>query len=166
MSSHHFDLSKSALTTTRSNPLSMSVIGGGVRAGPLEVYGPPKAPVAAPNHDKMAGRPSGALPDYGKPHQRLPSMKFSEPTYRIIKRNEAIPGRESAQDLLYAGADDLHERYGSRLGSGVRSGIVKGEGRVTLSPSEQAQVSRVEHIPHMQRASLPPAPAPAIPQWQ
>lgn len=167
MSSHHFDLSKSALKTSRSNPLSMTVIGG-ARTGPLEMYGPPKpraAPVAV-DLSKMAGRPSGATAEYGKPHNRVPSMKYSEPTYRIIKRNEAIPGRESAKDLLYAGADDLQERYGSRLGSSMASGtgaaFGKDESGLTLSPSEQAQAFSAAPAPQMQRASLPPSwPAPA-----
>jgi hypothetical protein len=60
----------------------------------------------------MAGKPSGLVPEY-RLQTQVPRMDYDHPTYQIIKRNDALPGRDSAKSLIYSGIDEPDDRFGT-----------------------------------------------------
>lgn len=88
----------SALSTSREHPLATSP----QRLPASEIYGPAKPASQPVDRSKFAGMPSSVGPIQRAPRVGLRSN--DRPTYRIIQRNEAIPGRESASDLIYGNA--------------------------------------------------------------
>lgn len=99
----------SALATSRSHPLAVSSFPPrdplAQRTFASEVYGPPKVTPLPTDWSKVAGKPSGFVPEY-RVMQRVAPMSYERPTYNIIKRNNDIPGRESAKALIYSGVDE------------------------------------------------------------
>lgn len=88
----------SALSTSREHPFATSP----QRLPASEIYGPAKPAPQPVDRSKFAGMPSSIGPIQRAP--RVGLMSNDRPTYRIIQRNEAIPGRESASDLIYGNA--------------------------------------------------------------
>lgn len=85
--------------TSVSSPLTPQ------RISASEIYGPRRAAREAFDRSKVAGKPSGLVAEY-RHVPKVPPMSYDRPTYHIVKLNEALPGCESAKDLIYSGSDD------------------------------------------------------------